>query len=363
MAAELNNNVDLRLEELYTNLNQPTAFRGKTRLKNKVRGSISGNDVDKWLRKKDYYTIYKRAKQRFPRRPIIVSGDGVTLQADLLDMQGYSSLNEGFGYLLTTVDAFSRFARVKPLKRKTGVEVAAALQQILDGTSYQYLQTDKGREFYNPQVSRLLRRKGITHYSSEDDRIKASMVERFNQTLRTTLHRFMSKRRKKKYIDILETVVETYNNTAHGREYLIPTEVNNLNSEDVWLNRYESHSLPIRSTPKLSVGDYVRVASYRGSFARGYDEFWTREVFRITKVLFNENPVVYTIEDLMGESVQGTYYEDELQLIEYNPDDTFEIEKVIKSRRRRGVREVLVKWLGYPEKFNQWIPANSLSDE
>ena len=41
----------------------------------------------------------------------------------------------------------------------------------------------------------------------------------------------------------------------------------------------------------------------------------------------------------------------------------FEIEKVIKTRRRRGVREVFVKWLGYPDKFNQWISASSVSDE
>ena len=41
---------------------------------------------------------------------------------------------------------------------------------------------------------------------------------------------------------------------------------------------------------------------------------------------------------------------------------TFVIEKVHKRRMRKGVKEVLVSWRGYPSKFMQWIPAEDIKD-
>ena len=348
------------LETYYTDLSYPTAFRGKTKLKNTLKDRISQNKVDQWLRGKDYYTLFKRAKQHFPRRPTIVSGPEVTLQADLMDMSNYSATNDGVKFLLNCIDVMTRFVWVIPIKNKSGAQVASALSDVIKDKKYMYIQTDKGREFYNPQVSKLLKEHGIKHYSSEDDRIKSSMVERFNQTLRVSLHRFMTYRRKKRYIDVLQSVVDTYNNSPHGRDKLVPVNAKSMNSEDIWLNRYEHKQSDHKKSPSFKIGDYVRVSAYRGAFARGYDEFWTREVFRITAVLTDENPIVYNIEDLMGEDIKGTYYEDELQLIDYDPEGTFEIEKILARRRRNGVKEVLVKWMGYGDKFNNWIPESNV---
>lgn len=348
------------ITKYYTDLHEATAYRGSTSLKKRLRNRVSPEKVDRWLRGKDYYTLFKKAKKRFPRRKTIVSGIGDTLQADLLDMRGYASVNNNVSYLLTCVDVLTRYAWVIPLTNKTGQSVADGLRKVFDANSFRHLHSDKGREFYNGNVSRLVHEYDIEHYSSEDDRIKASLVERFNQTLGSTLHRIMAHRRQKKYIDVLETVVETYNNSPHGRDSLVPATAPQLNSEDVWLNRYESSSSPSRVKPKLSVGDFVRVALYRGAFARGYDEYWTREVFKVVSIKQFENPVVYVLSDLLDERVKGTYYEDELQLIDHDPDAEFEIEKVLNTRRRRGVVEKLVKWRGYPEKFNQWIPARNI---
>ena len=46
-----------------------------------------------------------------------------------------------------------------------------------------YLHTDKGTEEYNKNVATMLSQKGIVHYSTENENIKAGMVERFNRTL------------------------------------------------------------------------------------------------------------------------------------------------------------------------------------
>lgn len=351
---------DKLLERNYTNLENEAAFGGENRLVNSVRGKLTRDDVRGWLRKKDYFTVFKKAKKRFQRRPTLVSGLGITLQADLIDMRAFATKNDGNKFILTCVDVMSRFAWALPLANKSGRTVAEALDSILDGRNFSYLHTDKGKEFYNERVSLVLKKHGVRHYSIEDDRTKASTVERFNQTLGSTLHRFMTYRREKRFVDVLQTIVETYNKSPHGRDGLVPTKISSMNKEDAWLRRFETYRPPTRRLPNLKSGDHVRIALGRGTFARGYDEYWSREVFVIEFAKSREQPVVYVLKDLMGERIRGTYYEEELQLIDFDPNAQFEIESVLDTRRRRGRVEKLVKWLGYPEKFNQWIPAGNI---
>ncbi len=57
--------------------------------------------------------------------------------------------------------------------------------------------------------------------------------------------------------------------------------------------------------------------------------------------------------------VEGVFYETELQKI-VKEDDVFKVEEILKRRIRKRKEEVLVKWLGYPEKFNSWEPESSI---
>ena len=47
-------------------------------------------------------------------------------------------------------------------------------------------------------------------------------------------------------------------------------------------------------------------------FDKGYTPNWTEEIFVIDKVLPTK-PVTYSIVDLTGESIKGSFYEQELQ--------------------------------------------------
>ena len=76
----------------------------------------------------------------------------------------------------------------------------------------------------------------------------------------------------------------------------------------------------------------------------------------MTKVETDAVPITYHVKDLLDEEISGRFYAEELLLIEYDPDATFKIEKVLRTRRRRGQPEIYVKWLRYPDKFNSWIP-------
>ena len=63
--------------------------------------------------------------------------------------------------------------------------------------------------------------------------------------------------------------------------------------------------------------------------------------------------MTYNLVDLQGEKVTGSFYEQELQK---EKQKTFRIEKII----RRKKKQALVKWKGYPDKFNSWAPLSEL---
>ena len=88
-------------------------------------------------------------------------------------------------------------------------------------------------------------------------------------------------------------------------------------------------------------------------FRKGYLPNWTTELFAVSARLLR-HPPVYKLKDYDGEQLQGTFYEQELQRA-IKTDDLYQIEKVLRTRKRRGKTEYFVKWFGYPDKFNSWV--------
>ena len=79
-------------------------------------------------------------------------------------MQAFSKYNNEIKYLLTIIDIFSKFVWIVPLKRKTGQEVASAFSRILKERRPSKMWVDKGREFYNKDVQKL-----VELYSTENE--------------------------------------------------------------------------------------------------------------------------------------------------------------------------------------------------
>lgn len=80
----------------------------------------------------------------------------------------------------------------------------------------------------------------------------------------------------------------------------------------------------------------------------------TEEVFKIDQIL-NTNPVTYQIIDLVGDSVEGSLYEEWIQKTDQS---IFRIEKVIRKDVTK--KQALVKWRGYPQEFNSWVPLSEV---
>ena len=58
--------------------------------------------------------------------------------------------------------------------------------------------------------------------------------------------------------------------------------------------------------------------------------------------------------------LDGTFYELELQKVSVPVDRVYRVEAVLQRRKVGRRQEALVKWFGYPSKFNSWIDAGAL---
>ena len=104
---------------------------------------------------------------------------------------------------------FSKFVRIVPLKRKTGQKVARAFSKILRERKPCKVWVDKGKKFYNKDVQKL-----VALYSTENEE-KSCVIERFNRTTKEQIFKYFSANNTRKYIDVLDFLVDQYNNTIH----------------------------------------------------------------------------------------------------------------------------------------------------
>jgi hypothetical protein len=214
------------------------------------------------------------------------------------------------------------------------------------------LQTDKGTEFLNAIVQSMLRRRNIHHYTSENEDLKASVVERFNRTLKTKMYRYFTHANTRRYLDVLPDLLHSYNNSHHRSIGMAPMDVGKQNENDVRARLY-----PVKSNTykwKYSVGDKVRIAMQRRPFHKGYLGEWSEEIFVITSRI-STTPVTYKLNDLAGDQIKGRFYEPEIQKVRKSEAERFDVDRILKTRKRGGKIEYFVNWKGYPTKFNSWV--------
>ena len=219
------------------------------------------------------------------------------------------------------------------------------------------LWTDKGSEFISKHFKDFLKSKGINLYHIENEE-KSSVVERWNKTMKNRMWKMLSVNNNTVYWGNLDKLVVDYNNTRHSSIKMTPVKASKKeNEERVYVNFHGDLIYLKAKKTKFAIGDKVRISKYRRQvFDKGYSPNWTEEEVVIDEVL-NTKPVTYEIVDLMGEPIQGSFYEQDLQKAK---QETYRIEKVL--RRDDKTKLELVKSSGYPDKFNSRISFNDLVD-
>ena len=347
------------LKRIYFAADDPGGLSSVQNLYRRARAElpdISLADVREFLSTQPAYTLHRPYRKRFRRNPTFAQGIDYQWQADLADLEELSKANDRSRYLLTVIDVFSRYAWAVPAAKKTGAIVRDALREVFHQAGARrpkHLHTDKGKEFFNKEVQELLRAEGVHHFASESDQ-KAALVERFNRTLKLRMAHYLTGANTMRYIDILPKLLSGYNASLHRSIGMAPRDVTKDKEAELWRKLYGRVAGDTPTTPTSSPRAVVRLSKVKGVVEKGHHPNWTEEMFRVLRhVKRPGRKGVYKLEDWAGEPIEGQFYEEEVQQVE--PGDLFFIEREIRKRRVNGRREVLVKWRGWPDKFNSWI--------
>ena len=370
----------LTADEIRAEYAKPENLQGIHAFIQKLRGRATAAAIKQALRGSDAYALNKQRVVHPSTRRVKVRGLNNVWGVDLADLSAHAAANDGIQYLLVCVDLFSRFFMVEPLRSKTAAACADGLRRILDRVAPrkpEKIWCDEGGEFKGPFAT-LCQQQNITIYHTGGAG-KSVVAERGIKTLRGRLGRLADARGTWHYADVLQQLVDGINATVSAPIKMAPKDVTAANEAAVYEHLYGADSTPpvstladgavLRTKPLFEIGDLVRISLTKHVFQKEFEaNNWSRELFRVVSVVPGV-PTYYGLADIdpdntagelqPGEVLQGTFLESELQHAEPPPADQWKI--VVKGRRGRGARaEVLVSYLGWPAKYDRWVPATDV---
>ena len=296
------------------------------------------------------------------------------------------------------MDVFSKYAWVKPIKNKTSDTVAKAFKEIFNESRRKpkKLWTDRGGEFIGlidqtpgesgefdcPHCGKSNKNKsGLTQHLSRfcpvlfpekakenttklrniilyhtEGKNKASIAERFVKTIKGKMWKYMTENKTKKIIDVLDDLVDEYNNTEHSTIKMTPTEASKWENEEKVFNT----AFMVDGTKKdiekeiskidLKVNDRVRITRKKKEGAKGYEANWSDEIFKIREIK-KTKPLTFLLSDAKDHHIIGPFYKQEIQKTEYDfgADDGYK-EPRTKENARIGKEAYLKEIVRQREK-------------
>ena len=260
-------------------------------------------------------------------------------------------------FIITTIDIFTKKASAVPVRHKNQTEMANAFEKIFQDTSPENLMTDRGTEFLNKPVQAVFKKHMVNHFTSRlNSPVKAAVCERFNRTLKSRMFKYFTSKGTRKWIDVLDDLLDGYNNSYHRSIGMAPNQVNELNVQLV-LNKLRSRQVPNSSTNKLKQGDTVRIQYKTEPLDKGYYPNWQDPLYYVEKSTNTHGRNMYKLKDELGRLHKNKYYIEDLQKSQKLP---YRIEKILRRDNRR--KRVLVKWLGYGNEYNTWEPMSEIQN-
>ena len=127
---------------------------------------------------------------------------------------------------------------------------------------------------------------------------KSVVAERFIRTLKNKIFNHMTTVSKNVYFDVLDDIVNKYNNTVHRTIKMKPIDI----TSDSYAEYNEESNV---TKPKFKVGDHVRISKYKNIFTKRYTQNWS-EVF-VVSVIKDTDKIKDVIRDLNGEPITGSF--------------------------------------------------------
>ena len=224
--------------------------------------------------------LHKPIIKAFKKRKVYSSFKNNICCCDLADMQLISKYNKRIRYLLRVIDLFSRYAWVVPLKDKKSITATNVFQSVLDNSKRKpnKIWFDQDSEFYNKSFKKMLQDNEKIMYSTSNEG-KSVVAERFIRALKNKIYKHMTAVSKNVYFDVLDDILDEYNNIYHRTIKMKPIDVKKDSFAEY---NEESH----KRVSKFKIGYYVRISKFLlKNIVIIYREYpnWSEEVFVIKR--------------------------------------------------------------------------------
>ena len=241
--------------------------------------------VHEALKNQEHYQINKTYKYN-PKDNIPIMSNPRSYQADLMFFDKLKNKNNGYTCILTIINTTTRKAYVYPLKTKEKREVANAFEKFFKKIKYKIseLTTDNGPEFKNNILNGICEENNIRqYYGDPDDHRITGRIERFNRTLRTLIDRYMNFNDTTRYVDVLDDLVDNYNDTPHAALFNdTPEGIKDTTVVKVLMKEKKRLDELRPKIDQFHVGDNVRHLEKKNMFEKGNIKY-SREVKPIVK--------------------------------------------------------------------------------
>ena len=347
---------------------EPYSFGGISQVQNYF--NVNPKKIARVLSKSDIYTTFKEFKKPSKTPPIRTYGPNYLWEADLMFFTHpqFSTSNDGFLYVLAFIDTFTKAVGIIKLKTKDTKIVTQKMKYIFDnGDKPKYLRVDAGGEFLSHIFTQMCAKHNVKLYIAQEP-IKCAFIERFNRTFKRILVQLMEYHNSIRWMDFIEQALSIYHSRKHSSIGMSPEEAedeeNHAHIYDKLLRKYTEDNrkkiIKNKKPTKFRKGQIVKLFKKKGIFTRGFNPSVTKEYFTIYHIDRRLSKDRYYLKDLMDDKVIGSFYSE--YLVPFTPPTDGGVYRIdpkfndFKRKRIRGVPHIWVKWLGWPSKFNQWVP-------
>ena len=291
-----------------------------SKLYNKLKDKgITRKEITDFLHKEESYQIHKKFVKPEIYIPIIAKYPDQIHQIDIMYMDVYSNTNSHYKYFLVDIDVFTRRLNVIPLKTKSTACVVAAMQKIIATNKPEIIQSDNGSEFTSKQYTDLMKNNNIeVQYIDIGDHHKIGIADRACRTIRELIQRYLEINKTTKYINHLQDIVDSYNNTYHTTIKCSPNEAIK-NKDKILSERMKIYNQAIKKEIQYHIGDHVRYIIEKDTIEKGKRSKWSKTIH----VIISKTKHSYTLDN----GVVCKYYE-------LQPISAIQTKKIIQTRSR-----------------------------
>jgi len=289
--------------------NPATGFQSAPRILQQIRrlhpdAEVTLKQVEEFISKQEVAQIHRQTRKTKVFRHIVAVGIDAEWQCDLIDLPKLAKVNNGYRYILTIVDIYSRYIWAIGLKNKKAEDVIAAFEKLFADRKPAILSSDNGKEFLNKKMTKFLHENHIFQRTNEPgDHNHMGIIERANKTVKTILFKYSAATGNKNWVNVIESICDGLNHSIHSTTKRRPVDVVSGLAVPV-----KQRDVSVKIIPE---GTEVRIVINKGQFGKGYEARWSKALYTIAGRKGNR----YYIQDKNGERQKKTYKESELQQI------------------------------------------------